>query len=375
MKYYIIAGEASGDLHGANLISSIKKKDPHAKFRAWGGNLMKKQGATLVKHYRDLAFMGFIEVLLHLRTILKNFKFCKKDVLKYAPDALVLVDYPGFNLKMAKFAHKHGIKVYYYISPQVWAWKKRRVNTIKEVVDKMLVILPFEKDFYDNYRVDAQFVGHPLLDELSKVKHINKNHFSKQNKLDAKKEIIAILPGSRKQEVTRMLKVMLEVVDMFPEHQFVIGCAPSLTEDFYRSLIGDANVSLVFNKTYQLLQVSSAAIVTSGTATLETALFYVPEVVCYKGNPISYLIAKNLINVKYISLVNLIMDKPVLKELIQDDLTSDNICKELKQLFTDPKRQRQILEDYEELRCRLGDKGASNNAASIIVADLRKKSK
>ena len=375
MKYYIIAGEASGDLHGANLIASLKKKDSRAKIRAWGGNLMKKQGATLVKHYRDLAFMGFVEVLLHLRTILRNLRFCKRDIMRFKPDAIILIDYPGFNMKIAKFAHKHGIKVYYYISPQVWAWKKRRVHTIKEVVDKMLVILPFEKDFYNEYRVDAHFVGHPLLDELSKVRYINKNNFVRQNKLNSKKEIIALLPGSRKQEVGRMLDVMLKVVDKFPEYQFVIGCAPSLPEEYYKSLIGNANVQLVFNKTYQLLQVASAALVTSGTATLETALFYVPEVVCYKGNKISYLIAKNLIKVKYISLVNLIMDKPVVKELIQNDLTPENVEAELKQLLTNHKVQRQLLDDYEDLRYKLGNAGASNNAATIIFDDLNKKSK
>ena len=375
MKYYIIAGEASGDLHGANLIASLKKKDSRAKIRAWGGNLMKKQGATLVKHYRDLAFMGFVEVLLHLRTILRNLRFCKRDIMRFKPDAIILIDYPGFNMKIAKFAHKHGIKVYYYISPQVWAWKKRRVHTIKEVVDKMLVILPFEKDFYDEYRVDAHFVGHPLLDELSKVRYINKNNFVRQNKLNSKKEIIALLPGSRKQEVGRMLEVMLKVVDKFPEYQFVIGCAPSLPEEYYKSLIGNENVQLVFNKTYQLLQVASAALVTSGTATLETALFYVPEVVCYKGNKISYLIAKNLFKVNYISLVNLIMDKPVVKELIQNDLTPENVEAELKQLLTNHKVQRQLLDDYEDLRYKLGNAGASNNAATIIFDDLNKKSK
>ena len=375
MKYYIIAGEASGDLHGANLIASLKKKDPRAKIRAWGGNLMKKQGATLVKHYRDLAFMGFVEVLLHLRTIFRNLRFCKRDIMRFKPDAIILIDYPGFNMKIAKFAHKHGIKVYYYISPQVWAWKKRRVHTIKEVVDKMLVILPFEKDFYDEYRVDAHFVGHPLLDELSKVRYINKNNFVRQNKLNSKKEIIALLPGSRKQEVGRMLEVMLKVVGKFPEYQFVVGCAPSLPEEYYKSLIGNANVQLVFNKTYQLLQVASAALVTSGTATLETALFYVPEVVCYKGNKISYLIAKNLIKVKYISLVNLIMDKPVVKELIQNDLTPENVEAELKLLLTNHKVQRQLLDDYEDLRYKLGNAGASNNAATVIFDDLNKKSK
>lgn len=371
MKYYIISGEASGDLHGSNLIAAIKRKDPKAKFRAWGGDLMKKQGATLVKHYRDLAFMGFVEVLLHLRIILSNMSFCKKDILKFAPDALVLIDYPGFNIKIAKFAHKHNIKVYYYISPQVWAWKKRRVHTLKKVVDKMLVILPFEKDFYNEYNVDAQYVGHPLLDSISKTKQTSKLSFTRQNKLNGKKEIIALLPGSRKQEVSRMLKVMLKVVDQFPNYQFVVGCAPSLPLSYYKSIIGNANVKLVVNKTYQLLQVSSAAVVTSGTATLETALFYVPEVICYKGNPISYLIAKNLINVKYICLVNLIMDRPVVKELIQNDLTPDNIADELKLLLTNHKRQRQLLDDYEELRMILGNAGASKNAASIIVSDIK----
>lgn len=371
MKYYIISGEASGDLHGSNLIAAIKRKDPKAKFRAWGGDLMKKQGATLVKHYRDLAFMGFVEVLLHLRIILSNMSFCKKDILKFAPDALVLIDYPGFNIKIAKFAHKHNIKVYYYISPQVWAWKKRRVHTLKKVVDKMLVILPFEKDFYNEYNVDAQYVGHPLLDSISKTKQTSKLSFTRQNKLNGKKEIIALLPGSRKQEVSRMLKVMLKVVDQFPNYQFVVGCAPSLPLSYYKSIIGDANVKLVVNKTYQLLQVSSAAVVTSGTATLETALFYVPEVICYKGNPISYLIAKNLIKVKYICLVNLIMDRPVVKELIQNDLTPDNIADELRLLLTNYKRQRQLLDDYEELRMILGNAGASKNAASIIVSDIK----
>lgn len=372
MKYYIIAGEASGDLHGANLIASIKKKDPRAKIRAWGGDLMKKQGATLVKHYRDLAFMGFVEVLLHLRTILKNFSFCKKDIKKFAPDAIILIDYPGFNIKVAKFAHKLGIKVYYYISPQVWAWKKRRVYTLKKVVDKMLVILPFEKKFYDEYDVESHFVGHPLLDELSNVKSINKKLFAKQNDLNPQKEIIALLPGSRKQEVSRMMEVMLKVVKIFPDYQFVIGCAPSLPEEYYRELVGDEDVRMVFNKTYQLLQVASAAVVTSGTATLETALFYVPEVVCYKGNPISYFIAKKLIKVKYISLVNLIMNKAVVKELIQNDLTAENISVELRQILSDTKRQRALLEDYEELRFLLGNAGASDNAALIIINDLKK---
>lgn len=373
MKYYIIAGEPSGDLHGSNLIAALKKKDPRAKIRAWGGNLMRKQGATLIKHYKDLAFMGFVEVLLHLRIILNNLKFCKKDILRFKPDALILIDYPGFNLKIAKFAHEHNIKVYYYISPQVWAWKKRRVHTIKKVVDKMMVILPFEKDFYDNYDVDAHFVGHPLLDEISKTRLVNKQTFIKQNNLNPKKEIIALLPGSRKQEVTRMLEVMLKVVDKFPKYQFVVACAPSLPLEFYEKLVAGYDVRLVVNKTYPLLQIASAAVVTSGTATLETALFFVPEVICYKGNPISYRIAKMLVKVKYICLVNLIMDKPVVKELIQNDLTVKNISDELKQLLDDPKRQRRLLDDYEDLKLKLGNAGASRNAANLVVTDLKRK--
>ena len=307
------------------------------------------------------------------KIILNNFKLCKKDILKFAPDAIILIDYPGFNIKIAKFAHKHNIKVYYYISPQVWAWKKRRVHTLKKVVDKMLVILPFEKPFYEEYDMEAHFVGHPLLDELSKLKNVNRKVFLKQNNLDPKKEVIALLPGSRKQEVSRMLEIMLKTIKFYPNYQFVIGCAPSLDESFYKSIIGNENVHLLFNKTYQILQIASAAMVTSGTATLETALLYVPEVVCYKGNPISYHIAKKLIKVKFISLVNLIMNKEVVKELIQDDLTPENIKKELDLILTSHKKQRDLLEDYDELKCVLGNAGASNNAASIIVSDLKKK--
>ena len=371
MKYYIISGEASGDLHGSNLIASLRKKDNKAKIRAWGGDLMKKQGATIVKHYNELAFMGFVEVVKHLKTILNNLKFCKKDILEFAPDALILIDYPGFNIKVAKFAHKHNIKVFYYISPQVWAWKKRRVHTLKKVVDKMLVILPFEKDFYDNYGIDAHYVGHPLLDQIKKTRTVNKKLFYKNNNLIPKREVIALLPGSRKQEVGRMLEIMLKMVDMYPNYQFIIACAPSLPLEFYKSIVGEANVKLLQNKTYELLQVASAAIVTSGTATLETALFYVPEVICYKGNPVSYMIAKKLVKVKYICLVNLIMNKPVVKELIQDDLTPENIKKELDLMLGDHKTQRRFLEDYEELKILLGNAGASDNAANIVFSTIK----
>lgn len=373
MKYYIIAGEASGDLHGSNLVASIRQKDPGAKIRAWGGEKMRRNGANVVKNYHDLAFMGFVEVLMNLKTILKNFNICKKDITEFNPDALILIDYPGFNLKIAKWAKKKGYKVFYYISPQVWAWKRRRVYTIKKVVDKMLCILPFEKKFYDNYDVDCQFVGHPLLDEIAKIETVDKNKFYKANRLNPKKEIIALLPGSRKQEVSRMLTIMLEVVKMFPNYQFVIACAPSLPVSYYKQIIGEkSNVRLVLNRTYQLLQLSSAAIVTSGTATLETALLDVPEVVCYKANKISYLIARQLARVRYICLVNLIMDRLVVKELIQNDLTANNIRDELQSLLNSSKRQKKLLDDYEELKYVLGNAGASDRAAETIISYVKK---
>ncbi|MBO6056801.1 MAG: lipid-A-disaccharide synthase [Bacteroidales bacterium] len=373
MKYYIIAGEASGDLHGSNLVASIRQKDPGAKIRAWGGEKMRRNGANVVKNYHDLAFMGFVEVLMNLNTILKNFNICKKDITEFNPDALILIDYPGFNLKIAKWAKKKGFKVFYYISPQVWAWKRRRVYTIKKVVDKMLCILPFEKKFYDNYDVDCQFVGHPLLDEIAKVEPVDKDKFYKANRLNPKKELIALLPGSRKQEVSRMLTVMLDVVKMFPNYQFVIACAPSLPVSYYKRIIGEkSNVRLVVNRTYQLLQLSSAAIVTSGTATLETALLDVPEVVCYKANKISYLIARQVARVKYICLVNLIMDRLVVKELIQGDMTANSIRDELQSLLNSSKRQKKLLEDYEELKYVLGNAGASNRAAETIISYVKK---
>ena len=373
MKYYIIAGEASGDLHGSNLVASIRQKDPGAKIRAWGGEKMRRNGANVVKNYHDLAFMGFVEVLMNLNTILKNFNICKKDITEFNPDALILIDYPGFNLKIAKWAKKKGFKVFYYISPQVWAWKRRRVYTIKKVVDKMLCILPFEKKFYDNYDVDCQFVGHPLLDEIAKVEPVDKNKFYKANRLNPKKELIALLPGSRKQEVSRMLTVMLDVVKMFPNYQFVIACAPSLPVSYYKKIIGEkSNVRLVINRTYQLLQLSSAAVVTSGTATLETALLDVPEVVCYKANKISYLIARQLAKVRYICLVNLIMDRLVVKELIQGDMTANSIRDELQSLLNSSKRQKKLLEDYEELKYVLGNAGASDRAAETIISYVKK---
>ena len=367
MKYYIIAGEASGDLHASNLVAEIKKKDKKAEFRGCGGDLMKAQGVDLLKHYRTMAYMGFVEVAVNLRKVLGNIALCKNDILEYQPDVVILVDYPGFNFRIADFAHEKGFKVIYYISPQLWAWKRRRVRKIKRSVDKMLVILPFEEEFYKRYGVDVTYVGNPLLDEQAKFGTSNRSIFLRRNSLGEKREIIAMLPGSRKQEVKRMLPVMLKVVPRFPEYQFVIAGVSSLDKALYKKIIGNSDVFLIENQTYELLQNSSAAMVTSGTATLETALFSVPEVVCYKATGISYLLAKWMIKVKFISLVNLVMGKEVVKELIQGDLTEHNIVKELELLLRNGKRQRQLLEDYEELKGRLGSAGASEKAAEVII--------
>lgn len=368
MKYYIIAGEASGDLHASNLVAEIKKKDKKAEFRGCGGDLMQAQGVQLLKHYSSMAYMGFVEVAVNMRKVLRNIADTKKDILAYQPDALILVDYPGFNLRIAKFAHEKGFKVYYYISPQVWAWKRGRVRKIKASVDKMLVILPFEEEFYRQYGVDVTYVGNPLLDELAKFGSGNRSIFLRRNSLGEKREIIALLPGSRKQEIKRMLPMMLKAVSHFPEYQFVIAGVSSIEKELYKRIIGNTDVFLIENQTYELLQNSSAAVVTSGTATLETALFTVPEVVCYKSSGLSYRLAKAMIKVKYISLVNLVMDREVVKELIQGDLTEENIVSELDLLLHNGKRQRKLLEDYDELRDCLGNAGASEKAAAAILS-------
>lgn len=364
MKYYIIAGEASGDLHASNLIAALKKQDKDAEIRAWGGDLMEAQGANLVKHYRDLAFMGFIEVLFNLKTILKNIKFCKSDILAWKPDVLILIDYPGFNLRIAEFAHKNGIKVAYYISPQIWAWKKSRVHAIKKHVDKMMVILPFEKDFYAKYDFQVEFVGHPLLDALPSEVN-NEALFRKENNL-SDKPIIALLPGSRKQEISKMLQIMLDIIDDFPDYQFVIAGAPSMDNAFYQDIIKNQAIGFVNNKTQQLLLISDAALVTSGTATLETALLGIPEVVCYKANAVSYQIAKRIVDIKYISLVNLIMDKEIVKELIQDDLNAKSLKKELYKILYDSETRKEMLHNFNKLRTILGEGGASLKAAQQI---------
>ncbi len=370
MKYYLIAGEASGDLHGANLMKSILIEDPQADFRFWGGDLMQAVGGSMVKHYRDLAFMGFIEVILNLFTILKNIKTCKQDILEYQPDVIVFIDYPGFNLRIAEWAKGKGFKTHYYISPQIWAWKEGRIKTIKQCIDMMYVILPFEKSFYeDKHEFPVHFVGHPLIDAIADHKQIMPEVFKEKHNLDDR-PIIAILPGSRKQEIRKMLEVMLTVVDDFPDYQFVIAGAPSQDASFYTPFIKKQGVNLVMNQTYDLLSLSNAALVTSGTATLETALFKIPEVVCYKGSYISYQIAKRVISLDYISLVNLIMDKPVVTELIQGDFNTKKLKEELTEIIDDYKRAVMFL-DYYDLEKKLGGKGASEKTAKLIIESIK----
>ncbi|HUM97402.1 MAG TPA: lipid-A-disaccharide synthase [Chitinophagaceae bacterium] len=368
MKYYIIAGEASGDLHGSNLMSSIRKLDTNAVFRCWGGDRMQAAGGELVKHYRELAFMGFAEVLMNLRTIFRNLHFCKKDILSNIPDVLILIDYPGFNLRIAEWAKKRNIKIVYYISPQVWAWKSGRVKMMKQCIDKMLVILPFEKDYFKNeWNWDVEYVGHPLIEELENRKLLDE----KISLSD--KPVVALLPGSRKQEILKKLPVMLEVAKSFLNYQFVVAKAPGVEENFYDEMLKPyPNVSYVANRTYELLGQSVAALVTSGTATLETALLNVPQVVCYKGSAISYQIGKRLVKVKFISLVNIIMDKPVVTELIQNDLTVENLKRELDSILHHPEKRSKVIAEYANLKAKLSSNGnASAQAANSILKFLQ----
>ncbi|WP_428223456.1 lipid-A-disaccharide synthase [Flavobacterium sp.] len=370
MKYYIIAGEASGDLHGANLMKGIYKEDPKADIRFWGGDLMQSAGGTLVKHYRDLAFMGFIEVVMNLKTILNNLKICKKDIEDFNPDAIIFIDYPGFNMRIAKWTKEKGIPTHYYISPQIWAWKENRINAIKRDVDKMYVILPFEKDFYEKkHNFPVSFVGHPLLDAIKNRPDTDEKAFRAEHHL-SDKPIIALLPGSRKQEIKKMLSEMLSVVDAFPDYQFVIAGAPSQEFEFYQQFLNGKNINFISNKTYDLLSIAHAALVTSGTATLETALFKVPEVVLYKGSTISYQIAKRIITLKYISLVNLIMDAPIVTELIQNECNTINIKAELAKIIEGSEREK-MLQNFNNLQQLLGGSGASDATAKLIVSSLK----
>jgi lipid-A-disaccharide synthase len=379
MKYYIIAGEASGDLHGGNLVREIRRRDPAAEIRCWGGDHMEAAGGVLVKHYRDLAFMGFLEVVAHLRTILRNMRFCREDIVRFRPDVVVFIDYPGFNIPMATFAKRKGLRTVYYISPQVWAWKEGRVRTLKKVVDHMLVILPFEKDFYRRWDWEVQYVGHPLVGEIERRRASAAGDAGDQPHAgsDAGVELrgyvdgrptVAMLPGSRRQEVRLKLPVMLQVAERFPQCRFVVAQAPGLDDAFLASFLsGRKGVEVRKGDTYGLLLEADAALVTSGTATLETALFGVPQVVCYKGNPLSYRIAKRLVKIRYISLVNLIMDREVVRELIQDDLTPDNLARELATIL-DPGVSARVRSDYTELQALLSRGGdASARAADCIV--------
>lgn len=370
MRYYLIAGEASGDLHGSNLLRALRQEDPRAEFRAWGGDLMEAQGAELVKHYRDLAFMGFWEVVTHLGTILRNLRFCKRDILRYQPDVLILVDYPGFNLRIARWAAARGIRVFYYISPQLWAWHSSRVKQIRKSIERLYVILPFEPDFYAQYNYEVDYVGHPLLDVVEGFEA--PDQFREQHQLD-ERPIIALLPGSRKQEIRRMLEGMLFMSTDFPDYQFVVAGAPSQPEEFYREFLRDyPGVKFISNQTYALLSSATAALVTSGTATLETALFRVPQVVCYRGSALSYSIARRLIQVPYISLVNLIMDKPLVAELIQHDFRRERLREELQKLLN-PAQADLLQQGYEELHKKLGGPGASSRTAKLMVQRLRGK--
>lgn len=360
MRYYLIAGEASGDLHGAKLVEALKARDFTAEIRAWGGDLMQSAGADVVKHYRELAFMGFVEVVTNLRTILGNLKRCQEDIDNFGPDRLVLIDYPGFNLRIAKWAKPRGYDVSYYISPQIWAWHTSRVYQVKKNVDRMLVILPFEEDFYAKYGVKATFVGHPLLDVVDGVPPPELTGH------------VAILPGSRKQEISRSLPIMLAAAASFPERRYVIAAAPGQDTGVYKTIIAGSGcppeLEMVSGRTYEVLAGAHAAMVTSGTATLETALFGVPQVVCYRGNSLNYWLARRLVasRIKYISLVNLVMNAPVVPELIQSDFNAERLAEELVKTIAGPERDRQ-LKELNKLRIALGQGGAAQKAAATIV--------
>ncbi|HPE19376.1 MAG TPA: lipid-A-disaccharide synthase [Tenuifilaceae bacterium] len=371
MKYYIIAGEASGDLHASNLMKGILENDPDAEFRFFGGDLMAKVGGTLVKHYRDMAFMGFVEVLLNLKTIKRNISFCKNDILSYKPNVVILVDYPGFNLRIAKFAKQSGFKVFYYIAPKVWAWKESRVETLKKYVDKLFVIFPFEINYFKEHGIDVVYEGNPLKDSLYKTaKSITLAEFTSENKLE-NKPVIALVAGSRKQEIKYNLPAMLEITSKFPEYQFVIAGAPSLPLEVYKPYLEGTNVKIVFNQTQALLQVSTLALVTSGTATLEAALLNTPEIVCYKGNTISMLIAWIVIKVKYISLVNLIMGTEVVRELKQFDLTKKNLVNQMQKLLPGSPQRNEMLGKFAELTQILGEPGSSKRVARHMIELLK----
>jgi len=367
-KLYIIAGEASGDLHGSNVMKELYRLQPDLEIRFWGGDKMEAVGGTMAMHIRKLAYMGFVEVLLHIRTILRNIRFCKQDIADFEPDALLLIDYPGFNMRIAEWAKKRGMKVYFYISPTVWAWKEKRVEKIRRDVFQLFVILPFEKAFYAKHHYDVEYVGHPLLDAIEQynAQPIEPLAISTQDK----RPIIAVLPGSRLMELKKKLPVMLTLIDAFPAYRFVIAGAPNMSKEVYQQLIGEKDIEVVFGQTYALLQQSEAAVVTSGTATLETGLFGIPQVVCYMGNPISFWIAKRLVNVKYISLVNLILDREVVTELIQNDCNPSRLKMELVAILKGQPKRQSIEEGYAEIKAMLGQGGASEKVAQSLLKTI-----
>lgn len=374
MKYYLIAGEASGDLHASNLMQAIKEKDENADFRFFGGDLMQEVGGTLVKHYRELAFMGFIPVLLNLKTILRNLEICKKDIVKYSPDVVILVDYPGFNLKIAKYLKLHtSIPVTYYISPKIWAWKEYRIKSFKKYVDQMLCILPFEVDFYKKHNYPVDYVGNPTVDAVNKRENRDQTfgEFIKLHKLEDK-PIIAVLAGSRKQEIEDNLPAMLKAIEVFKSHQVVIAGAPGIDSDFYDKTLDNKNVSLIFGQTYNILAQANIALVTSGTATLETTLLNVPQVVCYKTPvpKLAFWAFKNILHTPYISLVNLIADKEVVRELFAKFFTIENIHDETEKLLFDSKYRKKMLKEYQAIQDTLGTENASNKAADLIYNRL-----
>lgn len=365
MKLYIIAGEASGDLHGAKLIEALRKERREIEVRAWGGDLMAAAGSHIVKHYKELAFMGFIEVVLNLRTILRNIAFCKEDISAYRPDAVILIDYPGFNLRIAQFCKQIGIPVLYYISPQLWAWKENRIHAIKRDITRMFVILPFEKDFYAKHGMEVDFVGHPLLDVVDAAQARLELPLTADDRA-----IVALLPGSRKQEIKTMLPIMLETAKQFSAYRFVIAGAPGQDAAFYEGIPGAAEHEIVFGQTYALLQQARAALVTSGTATLEAALHRTPLAVCYKGSAISYAIARRLVKIKYISLVNLILDRRAIREIIQHELTAKVLTLELEQLLHDERYRQAQFTAFDGLRQVLGGPGAADRTATGMLKTL-----
>lgn len=370
MKYYLIAGERSGDLHGANLLKGIKENDPEAEFRGWGGDMMQEEGMELVTHYKDTAFMGFLEVALNLHKISGFLNKCRKDILEYMPDTLILIDYPGFNLRIAAFAKKHGLKVFYYISPKVWAWNQKRAWKIKRNVDHMFVIFPFEIDFYKKFDYQVDYVGNPLMDAIKAFRP--DPSFKLKNNLDPQKPIIALLPGSRRQEITGMLDLMLTVQPHFPDYQFAIAGVKNLPSSLYEKYLSNGKATIVYEATYDLLSVAEAALVTSGTATLETALLNIPEVVCYKTSGFSYAVAKRLIRVPFISLVNLIMNKEVVTELIQDELNEAMLVRELSFILPGGQKRDVQLNDYARLQELVGGAGASERAGRLMVDYLKR---